>query len=164
MNVPFVVFDVATGNHLWHGICPEEAVIAQASVGQRALATSALTVDGNRIIIWNAAKEQREHYIDGGAATPVGIVDSDSMSRSNISGAAIGAMLAKNAGAPYSVTWTLLDNSTVILDADGMLEMAIAVLTHVNSCHERARQLRAEIESASNMAELLAIDVTAGWP
>lgn len=164
MTIPYVVFDLTTGEALRAGNCQEEVLEAQAEEGQRALRTSALTVDGNRLIIWNTARDQRDIHIDGGAMTPSGAVDSDSMARSNISGATIAALIAKMAGAPYAITWTMLDNSIATLDADGMIAMGLAVLSHVNACHDRARVLRAEIESAADMAELLAIDVTAGWP
>lgn len=162
--IPFVVFDSTTGVPLRWGSCQLEVLEAQAGEGERALATSDLTVDGNRLIIWRMARDQRDEHIDGGAMTPAGAVDSDSMARSNISGATIGALVAKSMGLPYSVTWTLLDNSTATLDADGMIGLGLAVLAHVNACHDRARQLRAAIEGAADMAELLSIDVTAGWP
>lgn len=164
MNVPFVVFDATTGDYLWHGVCPPESVSNQAGEGQRVLATSALTVNGNRTVIWEQARDLRDVKIDAGAPTPFGAVDSDEQARSNVSGAALGALIAKSANAPYSVTWTMLDNSTQTLDADEMITMALAVLTHVNACHERARALRVQIETAPDMAALLAIDVTTGWP
>lgn len=162
--IQYVVFDTATGAPVKWGQCQPELLDAQAGPGERALATSALTVDGNRLIVWEQVRSLRDEKIDAGAPTPFGIVDSDEQARSNVSGAALGALIAKSANAPYSVTWTMLDNSTVALDADEMIGMALAVLTHVNACHERAREFRAEIEAATNMAELLAIDVTAGWP
>lgn len=161
---PFVVFNATTGAALRWGNCQIEMLDAQANEGERALATSDFSVEGNRLIIWREAKDQRDDHIDGGAMTPVGAVDSDSMARSNISGATIAALVAKTNNRPYSITWTLLDNSTVTLDADAMIGLGMAVLAHVNACHERARQLRAEIEAAQTMAELLAIDVGAGWP
>lgn len=164
MTIPYVVFDLGTGEALRAGQCQEEVFEAQAGEGERVLQTTALTVEGNRQIIWRAAKDARDAHIDGGAMTPSGAVDSDSEARSNISGAVIGALVAKQAGASYSITWTLLDNSTATLNADQTIAMGIAVLAHVDACHERARQLRSAIESAANMAELLAIDVTAGWP
>jgi len=162
--IQYVVFDTSTGAPVKWGQCQDELLDAQAGLGERAIATAALTVDGNRLAVWADAKAQRDSHIDGGALTPVGMVDSDELARSNISGATIAALIAKQANAAYSVTWTMLDNSTVVLDADGMIAMGLAVLAHVNACHDRARVLRAEIEAASDMAELLAIDVLHGWP
>lgn len=164
MITPYVVFDLATGQPLRWGSCQAEVVEDQAGAGERALSTSDLSVEGNRLVVWRMARDQRDEHIDGGAMTPVGAVDSDSEARSNITGAATGALIAKVSNLPYTVTWTLLDNSTVTLDADGMIAMGLAVLSHVSACHERARQLRTAIEGAQGMAELLAIDVNAGWP
>lgn len=164
MIVPYTVFNPVTGEALRSGSCQEEVFEAQAGEGEVVLRSSALTVDGNRLFIWGLARDQRDEHIDGGAMTPFGAVDSDAEARSNITGAATGALIAKVSNLPYSVTWTMLDNSTATLDADGMLAMGLAVLAHVNACHDRARQLRTAIESAATMAELLAIDVTAGWP
>lgn len=164
MPIDYVVFDTATGTAERAGMCQPEMLEAQAGEGQRALATSALTVNGNRLIVWEQVRTLRNENIDAGAPTPFGVVDSDEQARSNVSGAALGALIAKSAGVPYSVTWTMLDNSTAALDADQMIAMALAILTHVNACHERARELRAEIEAAATMAELLAINIAAGWP
>ena len=164
MITPYVVFDLTSGQPLRWGSCQKEALDQQAGLGERALATSDLSIEGNRLVIWRMARDQRDEHIDGGAMTPVGAVDSDAEARSNITGAATAALIAKVGNQPYAVTWTLLDNTTATLDADGMIAMGLAVLSHVNTCHERARQLRTAIEAATNMAELLAIDVTTGWP
>lgn len=161
---PYVVFDLQTGTPLKWGNCQREMLDAQAEEGQRALATSDLTVDGNRLSVWSAAKEQRDLHINAGAITPFGAVDSDDESRANVAGGALAALIAKTSGAPFSVTWTMLDNSTVTLDSDAMISLGLAVLMHVDACHARARALRAEIESAVDMAALLAINVGAGWP
>lgn len=162
--IQYVVFNIATGSPVKWGQCQPELLNMQAGEGERALETAALTVDGNRMIVWEQVRKLRNAAIDAGAPTPFGLVDSDEQARANVSGAALGALIAKSAGASYSVTWTMLDNSTVDLDADDMIGLGLAILAHVNGCHERARELRTEIEAAADMAELLAIDVAVGWP
>ena len=74
------------------------------------------------------------------------------------------ANIALRSGQPYSITWTMLDNSTKTLNAVEMIEVGLAVLAHVDACHNKARAFRTEIEAAADEAALLAIDVTAGWP
>ena len=160
----YVVFNKLTGEPIKWGQTQSEVLDLQAGENEVALATSFLTVEGNRLPIWEKAKSLRDYHINKGAPTPFGYVDSDEAARSNISGAVLGAVIAKTNSATYSVTWTLLDNSVVTLTADEMTQLGLAVLTHVNSCHEKARQLRVSIESATSMAELLAIDVNVGWP
>jgi hypothetical protein len=164
MIVDYVVFDLATGQAVKAGGCQSELLAAQASEGQRALQSNSLTVDGNRAVIWGHVKTLRDAKINGGVLTPAGTFDSNDLSRLNVSGAVLGAVVAKSASAPYSVQWTLQDNSVVTLDADQMIEVGMAMLNHVAACHDYARMLRGMIEAATDMAELLAIDLEAGWP
>lgn len=164
MSVPVVVFSLETGEALRHGFCPIDEVASQAGPGEKALATSALTVDGNRMLVGETLRIFREQKIDGGAPTPFGVADSDLNSRTNIIGTAVGALLMTNLGQTFSTVWKMKDQGLVPLDATQFSVMALAVLSHVNNCHARARELEAEIIAATNMAELLAIDVTTGWP
>lgn len=122
------------------------------------------TLDELRMEVWDRVKAQREAAIDAGAPTPHGAVDSDTDGRSNVAGAALSANIALSSGQPYSITWTMLDNSTKTLNAVEMIEVGLAVLAHVDACHNKARAFRTEIEAAADEAALLAIDVTAGWP
>lgn len=163
-NVNYVVFSLATGEPKRWGVCPADMVALQAGEGERSLPTTALTADGNRPAVWDAAKVERDAHINGGAPTAFGVADSDELARSNIAGAALAALIAKGAGSPFSVTWTMADNSTVALNADQMIALGVAVMAHVDACHAHARILRGAIETAPDMASLLSIDVTAGWP
>lgn len=162
--IQYVVFDLTTGEPTKWGQCQPELLDAQAEAGQRALATSALNVEGNRSVFWQDVKTVREAHLNGGASTPFGAVDSNEVARSNITGAALAATLSKSVDQPFSVNWTMLDNSVEALDADQMIGLALAVLAHVNACHDRARALRGQIDAATDMAELLAIDIQSGWP
>ena len=114
--------------------------------------------------LWAQVKAKRDAVIDGGAPTPFGAVDSYELARSNIAGAAMAALIAKGAAQPYSINWTLLDNSVVALDADAMMAVSLAVLAHVNAAHDRARDLRATIDAAGDVSALLRIDIASGWP
>lgn len=166
----YAVLD-AVGELVRAGICSEAEIPLQAGEGQTSheipvecIAVPTLNLTPLRLEIGEKVKAARDHAIDSGAPSPVGPVDSDGPARINISGAALGAAIAKQAGQPFSLTWTLLDNSTATLDADGMMAVGLSVLAHVNACHARARQFRTAIEEAATISELLAIDVTAGWP
>jgi hypothetical protein len=161
---PFVVFNTSTGEALRWGQCQPELVDAQAGNGETALATSALTVEGNRTPLWQQVKALREAKIDGGTATPWGTVQTDALSRSNVSGAVLAALIAKSASAPCEITWTFADNSTADLDADEMIGLGITVMAHVDACYAAARTLRSAIDAAADMAALLAIDLDAEWP
>lgn len=162
--IEYVVFNLATGEPIKWGQCQIELLDAQAGEGERAIATSALTVAGNRAIIGENLRKYRNAKIDSGAPTPFGIVDSDLASRTNIMGAAMGALLSINLGQPFSTTWKMMDNSLVDLTATDLFILALSVLSYVNECHARARVLETEIVEADDMAELLAIDIESGWP
>lgn len=164
MQIPFVVFRLSDGVPVRAGNCQDDKLSAQAGEGERALATDALTVDGLRMVIWEQTKAKRDAVIDGGAASALGVVDSDAPSRSNISGAVLGALIAQSASAPFTIEWTAKDNSVHTLDAAQMIALGLAVLSHVNAAHDNARALRSEIEAAADVSTLLSIDIEAGWP
>lgn len=164
MMTPFVVFNTATGEALRWGQCQAELVEAQAGAGETALATDALTVEGNRTPLWEKVKALREAKIDGGATFAGKVAQTDLLSRTNIAGAALAAVIAKSAAAPFEVTWTFADNSTADLDADEMISLGITAMGHVDACYARARVLRSAIDAAADMAALLSINLEQGWP
>lgn len=159
----YVVFNLTTGEPVKWGETQEENLSLQAGPGERALATSSLSVEGNKLIVWEEVKKERDARINGGAPTSFGVVDSDEISRTNISGATIAALVAKQSNTPFSITWTMKDNSTASLNSDQMIQLGIEVVQYINQMHSVARNYRTAIESAQNMAELLAIDVTENW-
>ena len=100
----------------------------------------------------------------GGILRPEGVIQTDEGSQRKINGAVTEALIKQVGGQPFSIDWTMLDNSTVTYDAAGMIEMGLAVLQHVNLCHEVGREKRAEIEAATTVAQIEAVDLDAGWP
>jgi len=88
---------------------------------------------------WQAAKAERALRERSGAKTPFGWVDTDPASILRIQQLAMGALIAKQAGKPFEVDLTRADNTTVHLDADGMLAVSQAVTQHMVACHETAR-------------------------
>ncbi len=168
----YVILDDATDAMLRGGTCLDAEIALQPlhpsesihAVADGVLGWPDLNLEPQRATAWEAVKDKRNAIIDGGATTPAGAVDSDPLSRSNISGATMGALLAKQAGQAFAIVWTLLDNSIVALDADGMIALGRAVMGHVNAAHDRARQLRAQIDDAETLAALLRLDMDSGWP
>lgn len=124
----------------------------------------ALDPEPLRPFLWEKVKAKRDLVIDGGAQTPIGVVDSDLLSRTNITGAAFGAFLAKSASQPFSIEWTAKDNSIHSLDADGMIALGVAVMHHTSAAHDTARTLRTAIEAGADVPTLLLIDISSGWP
>lgn len=113
---------------------------------------------------WALAKRRRNQAIDAGVnVSGVGRFDTDDASRSNITGAVVGAMIAQAAAAPFSIGWKLADNSVATLNGPKMVQAGMAALAHVSACHANAQAIGLAIEAAADMAELDAIDIEAGW-
>jgi len=165
MIINYVVFNTATGIPTQAGTCQEQLLGQYAGVGERALATTALTVEGNRDVIWNEAKVYREARLYAGAPTSFGLVQTDPISRGNVMGLAMAAKFAIDRGDEgFLRTFTFYDDSEADLDAASLIDMAVETEAYINACYDRGRVLRAAKDSAVDMVELLAIDITAGWP
>jgi len=100
----------------------------------------------------------------GGCATALGRVNTDDVSKLRISVAVQMALIAQGAGAPFSVDWTMEDNSVVAHDGPAMIGMGIAVGTHGAACHAHGSALKSAIDAASDAEAIMAIDIEAGWP
>jgi Domain of unknown function (DUF4376) len=91
-------------------------------------------------------------------------LDSDPVSVQRITVAVQAAQAALSAGQPFAVEWVCADNTTLALDAAGLIGMPVALAAHANALHMHGRSLKAQITAATNAAELDAIDVLTGWP
>lgn len=58
------------------------------------------------------------------------------------------------AGAPFSIDWTLADNTVRTLDAVQMLAVGTAMGEHISVVHAHGRQLREAIWAAEDAAAL----------
>lgn len=113
---------------------------------------------------WALAKARRNQAIGAGVTVPgIGIFDTDDASRSNITGAVVGAMIAQAAATPFLIGWKLADNSVVVLNGPKMVQAGMAALAHVSACHANAQAIGLAIEAAVDVAELDAIDIGANW-
>lgn len=78
--------------------------------------------------------------------------------KAQISGAVQMALLAQLAGQPFSIDWTLKNNTTKSHDASEMLALGIALGKHVSNIFDKGRRLREQIDTATTVAELDAIN------
>lgn len=83
--------------------------------------------------------------------------DSDQISQQRIQGSAQLAMAAKAAGQPFSIEWTLADNSVVTLDGDQMLAVGLAMGQHIQAAHSKSRMIKQQIDQAQSKEELESI-------
>lgn len=126
--------------------------------------TSAADLATARLRRWEAAKQVRSARIDAGCVTPLGRVDTDEVSRLNISGAVQAATIAQAAGQSFAIDWTMADDSVVTHDAAAMIAMGLAVAAYVSACHDAARGVRDAIDAAADLTALAAITIDGGYP
>jgi hypothetical protein len=124
----------------------------------------ARTIDQLRSARWIEAKAYRDQRMNGGCATPLGQADTDAESRIKISGAVQMAMLAKSAGTPFELIWTMADNTPHPHDADQMIQLGMAVGSYIQACQNAGTTVRAQLEAAGTIEDLQAVDVTTGYP
>ena len=82
------------------------------------------------------------------------IFDSDIVSCIRIQGAAQSMQAAAMVEDVPSITWTCKDNSTIELSAQELLGLSVALAEWSNTCHQKATELKAQIESATTKEEL----------
>lgn len=109
----------------------------------------------------NALRDQKEA---SGFSYLGKVFDSDERSAARIFGAVQAAQAALSAGQPFSIDWTVQDNTVVSLDAAATIGMSVAMAQHANALHQHARELKAAIDAAHSQTALDAIDVETGWP
>ncbi|MEN2747083.1 DUF4376 domain-containing protein [Sphingomonas sp. T9W2] len=122
------------------------------------------TINQQRALVWEAVRAARDRAEWWGCSTPLGRADSGPDSQRKVAGAVQLAMIAQAGGAPFSIDWTMQDNSSVTHDAAAMIALGVAVGQHVAACHAVALAKRSAIEAAGNVEALAAIDVEGGWP
>lgn len=109
---------------------------------------------------WEEIKAARDAAEYGGFVCNDKRYDSDSISQQRIIGSVSMAMLAAQGAQPFSIDWTLADNSVVTLDGAGMIAVGEALGVHVATQHATARTLRTQIELALERGEVAEIV----WP
>lgn len=85
------------------------------------------------------------------------LFDSDDKAIQRILGAAQAAVIAKQLGKPLSIEWTCADNTTLIMDADMLIEIPVILAQTADALHQKARTLKAQIDAATTLNEIAAI-------
>lgn len=109
---------------------------------------------------WNNIKAKRASLEVSGFEYNSQYFDSSLTSQNKIQGAVILAMLSISNNQPYSVDWTLQDNTTISLDAADMIQVGLSLSRHLVELHQTSRKLRETVFAATTVEELDAIE----WP
>lgn len=112
------------------------------------------TLDDLKAAKWEQAKAARNAAEYGGFTWDGSTFDSDPVATGRITGAAVLALMATLASQPYSIVWTLFDNTTRTLDASQMMAVGAALGTHVQAAHDAADARRVLINATTSAAEL----------
>ena len=99
---------------------------------------------------WDEVKSHRDQLEFGGFEFEGGLYDSDQVSQGRIMGAA---------SAGIDQTWTLADNTTVVLSALQLQQLYAALQAHIASVHARGRIARQLIFEAETEEEVEAIQL-----
>lgn len=106
---------------------------------------------------WEYLKTKRDETLDGGFTWNNLTFDSDPKSRGNIQGAVTLAQLSEQGNQPFSITWTLKDNTTTVLNIQEMKEVGVALANHLNTQYNKGRDLRAQLDQATTKEEIESI-------
>lgn len=125
--------------------------------GGAVVADATVTLDGARVRAWLGLKKARDDAEFGGFDWDGSRFDSDAVSQSRIQGSAQLATLAVLADQPFSVPWTLADNSVRTLDRSDMLAVGQAMGVHIMDVHAHGRHLRDEVVAAPDASAVTEI-------
>lgn len=117
-----------------------------------------------RDLRWGEAKAYRDAKAVAGCATPLGRVQTDEASCLKINGAVTAAMVSQAAGQPFSIDWTMEDNSVVTHSGAELIAMGMTVVAFMNGCQQAGTAIRTAIDNAGTAEAIAAIDIEAGYP
>ncbi|WP_312340276.1 DUF4376 domain-containing protein [Anaerospora hongkongensis] len=109
---------------------------------------------------WNSVRIERDRLEQAGVPYLEKMLDSDTVSVQRIAIAVQAAQAAIAANVPFTLAWTMQDNTAVEMDAAQVVGMSVALAQYSDSLHQTARALREQIEAAETAEELEFIK----WP
>lgn len=104
-----------------------------------------------------AARDQKEY---GGFVWDGSTFDSDLQAQTRIQGGVQLANMAAASNQPFGIDWTLADNSVRTLSGADMVAVGLALAQHVQTLHEVGRGLREQIDAATTVEQVNAVQ----WP
>ena len=113
---------------------------------------------------WSRIKAERDRREQSGTPYLGKILDSDEKSVTRISIAVQAAQAAISAGTPFSLDWTMQDNSVITMTAAEVVGMSVALATHSNALHLAARAVHEKILAATDAAGVEAAEKAVVWP
>lgn len=157
-------FEFGQGDLAWHGLgdLPEQLTSEPRPSAFHVWAADAWTFDlvlarAAKVAEINAERARREVATFPYAGKRF---DASDQSEKRIVSATQLASLAKTAGRAFTMAWTAADNTEVELDADALVDLALALAAYRDGCHRAAKLLKDAAATAGDEAALAAIV----WP
>lgn len=109
---------------------------------------------------WNIIKNTRFTKLTSPLYTPFGIFDANYEAQKSITDAIMLLQTLEAAGTPTTIDFTLADNTTMTLTTAQMVQVGILLGQRTQEIYAIGRDLRAQIDAATTIAEVEAIT----WP
>lgn len=103
---------------------------------------------------WEAVKAARDAREFGPFTWNGHVFDGDREAQRRLNLAVLGAQQALALNTPWSIDWTLADNSVLNLSAADLVAVVAALGANIDAAHEEARAKRTLIEQATTKQEL----------
>lgn len=105
-------------------------------------------------------KTARTKKESGGFAWDGSVFDSDPQSQLRLQGAVQLAQMSSASNTPFSIEWTLKDNTVRTLSGNDMIAVGLALAGHITGVHELYRDLKNEVDMATTVQQVDNIN----WP
>lgn len=122
---------------------------------QNLVADPAQLLEYSKTKKWNEIKTIRDTKETSGCPFKGSVLDSDERSVTKINTAVQSAQIY---GENFSIDWTMQDNSVITLTYEDMLAVPLALASWSNYLHQHARGLKAQIDSATTIQDVLAVE------
>jgi hypothetical protein len=114
---------------------------------------------------WELVKAKYQAVLAAGLPIAgLGTVQTDPASFDNIHQAMTGAIVAQMLSLPYTINFTLANNTSPTLNGAQMLSIGEACGNFKSHLHDHSQTLRSQIEATATFAALEAVDIEGGWP
>lgn len=123
-------------------------------------------IDELRALLLQRVNLVRDRAIFGGMYFPtIGLFDSDEVSIRNIQGGVLNATIAvQREDSEWVNHWRLADDTMVELTSQQMIDVGLALNTHISQCYALSWQLKAALDAATTIEELSNVNIYEGWP
>lgn len=115
------------------------------------------TLADHKATQWAIIKAAREAALAAPLITPYGVFDATPDASANIIKSVLLANNMVALGYPVAINFTLADNTVVVLDATGMVQVGLVLAAREQTIRAKATTLRARIEAATSVVDVAAV-------